>query len=400
MLQPLALSLALALSPLAAQEGRRDPEAVALLEAAVEAGRAIRNVSYEVHSEVRQGDKTSIADGQVCFAKLPPGAPVGARLHVRGRSPEAGPGGGDVAFRVAFDGELARGRFGDESVVWQAPIPGDGLEILQIAELLILAELYAEEPFATALTAEKIALGEEVELGGVRCRGVRVEHGPAQKNAKIEWFLSLDDHLPRKRVGEVHRRGVFQVEVLELSKLQINPMIHQALFRLPTPAGVEVREFVSSRPKGPELLAIGSEAPAFSLKDAGGEEHSLSDFRGSVLVLDFWATWCPPCRQAMPLVQKIHERFADEERVVVYGVATNERPGAKPAEFMSKGGFTYGLLLSGESISAAYKAVALPTFYVIGTDGTVLHASVGFDPRLDVEIIGLIERHLSGEGGE
>jgi len=413
MLQPLALLLALALPARPSlpqeqeQEGVRDPEAIAVLEAAAAAAAQIRNASYESFAQVTIQGASSGATGSVAFAKLTSDDPgsdlgsdrVGARLYVRGTTAAPSPEDGEVTFRVAYDGNQVRARFGSENVVWQAPIPGAGREMLEIAEPLLMAELHAPEPFAPDLAAETIELGDDVDVRGEPCRVVRVRYGASGRFAKVEWAFSAEDHLPRRRSAEEHRRGAFRNDTLEIAALQINPTIHQRLFQLPTRADVEVKEYASQRQQGPALLQAGTPAPDFTLADASGAQHSLADFRGKVLVLDFWGTWCPPCRQAMPLVQKIHERFADDERVVVYGVATNERPDAKPAEFMEKGGFTYGLLLKGERIAADYKASSLPTFYVIGKDGNVLHASMGFHPALDIQIIEEIERYLASDGG-
>jgi len=113
-----------------------------------------------------------------------------------------------------------------------------------------------------------------------------------------------------------------------------------------------------------------------------------------VVVLDFWATWCSPCRRAMPLVQKLHERFAEGGKVRVIGISTAERSDADPAQFMHDAGYTYGLLVHGERIQHDYLAASLPTLYVIDEEGKVLHASVGFEPDLDVRLGELIAEHL------
>jgi thiol-disulfide isomerase/thioredoxin len=398
MLQTL-LPLALSLTPGLAQEGGRDPRAVALLEQAAAAAAALKTGAYTSRSQVRQGNaqaEPSQAEGQVRFAALEVEEPIGAKLAVDGRVPGGAPGGGDLVFKVAYDGTTVRGRFGAEKVVWQGPVTGDGAEILLLGDPLVMSALHEREPFARDLAAEDIQLGEDVNVDGVACRTVVVQHGESERRARHTWFLSDEDHLPRRRLAEVHRRGVFHMELLEISGLIKNPEIYPAVFNFPIPAGHEVKDFVSQRPKGPELLAVGSDAPPFELKDALGNMRTLADYRGKVLVLDFWGTWCPPCRQAMPLVQKIHERFASNDDVAVVGISTGERRGADPAGFMKKNGYTYECLLGGEAYAPVYKANGLPTFYVIGPYGKVLHASVGFDPKLDVTIGALIDETLAG----
>ncbi len=402
MLQML-LPLALTLTPSLSQEGAgRDPAAIALLEQAARAARALHSAAYEAHSEIRRGGaqaQPAVADGRARFDQRGSEGGAGTRLAIDGVALAGAPDGADIVFKVACDGTVVRGRFGEEKVVWEGALDGDGAELLSMGEQLVMSELHALAPFADDLEAPTIQLGEEVLVGDVPCRSVLVQHGPKHRHAKHLWFFSNEDHLPRRRVAEVHSRGVFQIETLEITKLVKNPKIYPAVFEFPIAAGVEVKEFVSTLPKEPELLEVGSAAPEFSLEDSSGETHTLADYRGKVLVLDFWATWCPPCKQTMPLVQKIHERFAENEDVQVVGIATAERRGGDPADFMKRNGYTYPCLLNGETVAPAYKAFGLPTFCVIGREGRVLHASTGFRADLDQVIGRLIDETLADQGG-
>lgn len=108
---------------------------------------------------------------------------------------------------------------------------------------------------------------------------------------------------------------------------------------------------------------MGTLAPDWKL-DAQGKEHSLSDYRGKVVVMDFWATWCGPCIAAMPVMQALHDKF-QKDGVVVMGISNKEEEGTDPAGLMKKKGYTYLQLLKGDSIISAYKAESLPTFYII-----------------------------------
>jgi peroxiredoxin len=150
-----------------------------------------------------------------------------------------------------------------------------------------------------------------------------------------------------------------------------------------------------SRPKPPaprsesnKLLAVGQFAPDWKLADAEGKTHSLSDYRGRVVVLDFWATWCGPCAELMPRMQKLHEKLQDKG-AVVFGVnawETND-----PVAVMKKKRFTYSLLLRGEEIAPAYGIINLPVVYVIGVDGKIIYRHEGIDDR---DLSKLIEKHL------
>ncbi len=132
------------------------------------------------------------------------------------------------------------------------------------------------------------------------------------------------------------------------------------------------------------LIPAGEEAPDWSLATPDGKTVTLSSLRGKVVVLDFWAVWCVPCKEAMPGIQKLHEKYKDKG-VVIYGIDTQELPKNDPAAYMKKNKFTYGLLLHGEKIAPAYGIGPIPVFYVIGVDGKVVLSAVGLENEGQIE---------------
>jgi thiol-disulfide isomerase/thioredoxin len=380
------------------------PDPRALIEAAAQAAREVRSGTYQAHSTVSsQAGVLGSLSGEVRFicleapAEGAPADPLGALLFVRAKAPDAT--GAEVPFELAYDGEQVRGHIGDEQVVWFSTPADAGLELLEVGDQLLMRPLFELEPLADALGDAELTLGPEVTLDGVRCREVVVQHGVERRHDRVTWAFALDDHLPRRRVAEVHRHGRAQTETLELTALRKNVGIHPSVFSMRLARGFELKPFVSRRPSA-QLLEVGRPAPELVLPDAAGGEFDLAAQRGRVIVLDFWSTWASPCRQTMPLVQKLHARFADDERVQVYGVATQERPDSDPQAFMREGGLEYGLLLKGERVAPAYRVTELPTLYVIGTEGRVLYALNGIEPALEPLLGLLIERHLNDESGK
>jgi peroxiredoxin len=140
------------------------------------------------------------------------------------------------------------------------------------------------------------------------------------------------------------------------------------------------------------LLRAGDAAPDWTLSDARGGSHSLSDYRGKVVVMDFWAVWCVQCHRAMPWLQKLHADLS-ERGVEVIGVSTDEK-GGDPVQLMKDRGYTYGLMLHGETISKAYGVVGMPAFYVVGTDGRVVYSGFGTTPALEAQRRAIIEDYL------
>ncbi len=108
-----------------------------------------------------------------------------------------------------------------------------------------------------------------------------------------------------------------------------------------------------------------------------GRKQALSDFKGKVVVVNFWASWCFPCRYEMPLLQKVHDRFKHQGFTVV-AIAVDDRL-ADARAYQSEKRFTFPMLFDGEGVSKrAFGVESVPETYVIGRDGK----PVGFrDPK-------------------
>ena len=119
-------------------------------------------------------------------------------------------------------------------------------------------------------------------------------------------------------------------------------------------------------------------APDFEMRDQYGTLHRLSDYRGRVVFLNIWATWCPPCRAEMPDIQKLYQEFQDEGRedVAILGVAFPNRGQEQTIDgitaFLTLNGYTYPTLMdvTGEVLSGYY-ITAYPTTYMIDADGNI-----------------------------
>lgn len=142
-------------------------------------------------------------------------------------------------------------------------------------------------------------------------------------------------------------------------------------------------------------FSFAGQAPDFSLYDSKGKTVTLSEQRGNVIVLDFWASWCPPCRAAMPAMDRIYDAYKDRG-VIVYGVNVNDN--TDPVQFMYKMGVDYPLLVNGEPAAETYKVKGIPTLIVIGTDGDILYRDSGWAPQLESKIAGIIEKELAANG--
>ena len=119
------------------------------------------------------------------------------------------------------------------------------------------------------------------------------------------------------------------------------------------------------------------QAVDFDLQDLAGATHSLDSYRGSVVFLNFWATWCAPCRTEMPAMQALHERLADTDGFAMVAVNLQEEA-ARVQGFAAELELSFRILLdsSGET-AATYGARTLPMSYIIDKDGSILARIIG-----------------------
>lgn len=118
-------------------------------------------------------------------------------------------------------------------------------------------------------------------------------------------------------------------------------------------------------------------APGFSLPGLNGEEIHLADYQGKLVVLNFWATFCYPCRAEMPSLQALAEQYAHKD-VVVIAVSLDDDGRTKAIKkWVEKTGLEFPIALEGDSISRDYKVSALPVTYLINRQGQLVKRILG-----------------------
>ena len=118
-------------------------------------------------------------------------------------------------------------------------------------------------------------------------------------------------------------------------------------------------------------------AKDFTLKDLNGNEVTLSKKRGKIILLNFWATWCPPCRKEMPSMELLHKKFGGKDFEII-AVATDSKGEKLVRPFVEENNLTFPILIDEKGdVSDLYQIHALPVTYLIGRDGLVIDKITG-----------------------
>jgi len=126
----------------------------------------------------------------------------------------------------------------------------------------------------------------------------------------------------------------------------------------------------------PPALVAGGDAPDFTLHGLAGPDLSLSDFRGQVVMVNFWATWCPPCRSEMPAMQQVYAESKDKGFTII---AVNIQEAQGPiSDFVSKLGLTFPIALDPNGdVTKLYGIYGLPSSYFVDRMGRITEVHVG-----------------------
>jgi len=363
------------------------PEAKAILETAGKALTKVDTLSFTAELTPKGAAVQAVphVKGTVTQAR----AKSGLKLNVQGsfeQSPDTW-----EKFHVVTDGkQIASINAGKKEMV-AGKLPAAGA-LMDPAYFLVMQRMASSDPFEQEID-EALTLEKAESVGGVECHVIRVDYENKQAGT-ARLFIGKSDHMLRRidrERGEGDEKGSVS---LTTSDFKTNPKIPEDTFAAKLPDGYKEVKFKPAPGGRPALLEEGDAAPDWTLKTPEGKEVSLKkDLAGKVVLIDFWATWCGPCKAAMPGIQKVYEHFQKNDKVAIYGISTWERNG-DPAGYMKAQKFTYGLLVQGEKAAEAYKVSGIPTFYVIGKDGKIVHAESGMSPDLEKSLIGIIEDAL------
>lgn len=121
----------------------------------------------------------------------------------------------------------------------------------------------------------------------------------------------------------------------------------------------------------PPGLSLGSPAPEFRLADLSGRTASLADYKGKVVLVDFWATWCSSCEVELPELKKVHAKYPDTDFALL-AVSVDQAGPEVVARYVAEKAMPFRVLFADEATPKAYRVFGLPTKFLIARDGTIV----------------------------
>jgi len=129
-----------------------------------------------------------------------------------------------------------------------------------------------------------------------------------------------------------------------------------------------------------EPAKTGHQVTSFTLHDVDGNPVSMSDYRGKVVLLEFWATWCPPCRLAVSELNGLAERFKDDDFAII--AASMDESVEDVRRFIEEKNINYVVVIDDMDVNHTFGVTSIPTTFIIDKDGKILRKHLGFMPGL------------------
>jgi thiol-disulfide isomerase/thioredoxin/outer membrane lipoprotein-sorting protein len=259
---------------------------------------------------------------------------------------------------------------------------------------------YMERLGENLTRAEQIR-NETLEVDGkpIECVVVRADYSPPKGSTGIEsWTRTLWIDKQRNivlREENVTRGKLFPSRPFDDTEIRHRRLYMVASINEPVPAQLfvytpprnfrQMDKLERAFPRAARDL-IGKEAPELSLQTLTGETVKLADLRGKIVLLDFWATWCEPCRNQMPAIAKLHRETRDQG-VVLLGVNDDETP-EKASKWVKEQGYDWPSLYDGKQKDARskYKVDGIPTLVLIDKQGIIAEYQLGSGETVDASV--------------
>jgi len=265
-----------------------------------------------------------------------------------------------------------------------------------------LVLLLADDPMKALLRdAEQPVLSEPGQIAGRECYRVQVKQpeGTATYWIDQETFVLRRIVLPTDELRQAisEEQPVDHVSaVAEFPGAQIGGKVDPKAFAFEVPKDAEIVKFFI--PPNPAQL-LSKKVPDFKFYDPAGKPVTPGSLAGKITVLDFWASWCEPCKEGLPNLEKVYQQYKDNPKVAFYAVSVDE-PKVKNhdlAKIFEDLKVKVPILRDNEQSAKALKFTGIPATFILGADGVVQDCEVGGNPKLAEILAEKLKKLLAGE---
>lgn len=307
-------------------------------------------------------------------------------------------------FRHEFEDALVLGSTGEKLFIHNKPDksylladPPDADATAQDMPPQVLGILHAQNP-SLLLAMEDEPLKEfasgqrsvekipDVTIDGTKYTALRIEAGGGD-HAEVTMLIDPRTHLIRRITADLApaltQAGQPDVKradfVIDYTRSNPNPQFGNDRFAWSPPEGAQ--NIAEARPAAQQASGaalVGQPAPPFKLDTLDGESVSLSDFKGQIVLLDFWASWCPPCVESLPHLGRMYGQKQDDVKVLAVNLQEDKE---QVRTFAAAQGIDVPILLDTQGeVARKYNVSGIPQTVLIGKDGTVKEVFVGLGP--------------------
>ncbi|MDF1698591.1 MAG: TlpA disulfide reductase family protein [Saprospiraceae bacterium] len=239
-------------------------------------------------------------------------------------------------------------------------------------------------------------VGEE-SIQGSMCHHIRMRKYPEEDTTEmmqtllleVNYWINKEDLIPIQYTTafdlSMNNDTMHQFEKNVLTSYTLDHLKEEENLKLSSiPSYVKLKDYTPY--ESPDPLAEGTEAPTWSLPSLKGKTINLTDFKGELVLVDFFYKSCYPCMQAIPGLQALHEKYGDKGLNVIGIDPFDTIEEDNIDEFLTKRGVTYTILLSDRDIPKTYNVSGYPTLYLVDKGGKILHAQVGYGKESEKEL--------------
>ncbi|OQX72694.1 MAG: hypothetical protein B6D64_14840 [Bacteroidetes bacterium 4484_276] len=247
-------------------------------------------------------------------------------------------------------------------------------------------------------------VGEE-KINSITCYHVKMNIIPENDSTEmmktlrteINYWINKQDYIPIQYTIAIdlimNNDTMYQFEKNILTKYELNNLKSKTQLELSSiPSYINLKDYKPY--KSPELLPKDTVAPNWSLISLKDKTVNLSDYKGKLVLIDFFYKSCYPCMLALPALQDLHEKYNDKGLKVIGIDPYDTKEKDDIDNFLAKRGVTYTILLGGKDVAKEYHVSGYPTMYLIDKSGKIILSQVGYGEGIEEELEKIIKENL------